>query len=373
MNEGCAKKNDQNAAQTGEGTALSEEQELALEILSGKVDEDSWTFPRSEVRREANQPLFAHLVTTSKKPELIAASLSALRAGQRGPRVVDSTVLTAVKTHLKSDDPRVLGRALRLAAPVISSDESNAEVVAQLTELGKQLPGGAERYAIITALDGVPLSHRTPAVTEILLQALEAKEAYVVSVALQAIKRGYRSFQDKDGLRKKVVPLLGHADAGVRGRAIALLVLLDQSAPDLPAKTIAALQDESPYVRAEACWALAKIRPKEAMHALIPLLEDRSEAVYTINAIPTLDGDQTRLNHRMRTATVREAAMQAVDDLAGKALTLPHVPKANRDAALTRNAEMAREWYTANQAQFPGSKATTGEAPKDKAAAAKGP
>ncbi len=345
------------SAEAVDGAGLNEEQQLALKVLTSKLKADRWTFPADEITNTTNQPLFVHLATKSNRPELVGASFHALHEThrKRSSGSLDVAAVDAMKQHLNTKDSRLLGRTLTLAAVAVADKASDPLLVQQLLEVAQKQQTPAARYALLDTLGSVPQERMTAEIAAYFVECLSAKEPYVVSQALYQIERARLSFKDDPSVVAKIKPLLQHADPGVRGRALSALVLLNQSEPSLPSAAVAALSDDAPYVRAEACHALSRIDHERAIHAAMPLLEDKAAALYTIENVPTLEGGTRRLNHRVTdAATVQQAAMAAVDTLAGKALTLPHVPSGpKREAALAAAAKQARDWYIANREQLP--------------------
>src|SRR5690606_38270710 len=151
---------------------------------------------------------------TSDRPALVGASFSALykshRKGVGEP--LDVVAVDAVKKHLSTDNSRLFGRALQLAATAIAQKTADPALAQQLTELARQQSSSAGRYALLETLGKIPQGQRGEAITAYFVESLQAKEPYVVSLALHLITRARHSFKDDASLFAKVQPLLKHQD-----------------------------------------------------------------------------------------------------------------------------------------------------------------
>lgn len=218
-----------------------------------------------------------------------------------------------------------------------------------------------------------------------LVNRLGAQQPQLVSAALAALERSADLEQnarlENTGLRRRVLELTAHENPGVRGRALRLLAnLARRSVPPWPprgtgwgplngvavrtslrepahvpvslweaalARAWAARADPHPYVRAEACEALARLGYIQAIHGLMQLVDDRQPSHYELEGFTLEDGRPGRLRHGIPgRALVSDSVLHAIQTLSAGQLRLePVEPKQPVDGAST-NAQRVRLWYT---------------------------
>jgi len=218
-----------------------------------------------------------------------------------------------------------------------------------------------------------------------LVNRLDAQQPQLVSAALAALERSADPEQDAQleqnaELRRRVLDLATHADPGVRGRALRLLASLAQrSVPAWPprgagwgpqngvavrtslhgpasvpvslweaalARAWAARADPHPYVRAEACEALARLGYIQAIHGLIQLVDDQQPSHYELERFSLEDGQPGRLRHDIAGRSfVSESALHAIQTLSAGQLRLEPVDPKQPVVGARTNAQRVRAWY----------------------------
>lgn len=322
--------------------------------LAKKVDKQTWRFPPEDANKASNAKLFTYLAATSEAPEVVGAALQgmygAYSAHSARKLKPDEDFNQVVLKQLKSDNPKLAARALKAARTSMSGKEANVELIAAVVALGPKYPTGPGRYALIDSLRVVSSKHRDDKLMALLIESLDAPEPYVQSYALQALYRATRSIKDTEGLKAKALSLAKHDNVGVRGRAIELLGALGKDDPVVVSTVLAALNDSHPYVRSEAAESLARLRHKEAIPALVKMVEAKERNRYMLKDWKTLDGEPGRLNHEGSAwGFEKDAAITAIRSLSSGDLKLDRVDPKRIEAGLDANAKQTLEWYAQNK------------------------
>src|SRR5690606_26773355 len=123
--------------------------------------------------------------------------------------------------------------------------------------------------------------------------------------------------------------LVRNEDPGVRGRALQLLSSLGgNDHPQTLDHARAALNDEHPYVRAEAREALARLGDKASIHELMNRIEDGERSLYDLRGWKLLDGRTGNVRHRVTSRSkVLESAMAAIASMSDGQLTLERIDR----------------------------------------------
>jgi hypothetical protein len=337
-----------------------EAQRTAINALLAKVNRSNWRVPSKDTNAPENARLFTYMAATETDPVLIGAGLSAMYGAysshSKRKAKPDADYATVVDKHLDSKDPKIATRALLAARTGIAGKEGNLALIGKVVGLASQDPyrSGPGRYAIIDTLRVVSAAQRTPEVVRVFEESLDSKETYVVSYALQALYRATRSIEDRDGLKSKALALAKHDDPGVRGRAIELLGTLGRDDAAVLKLVLAALSDESPYVRSEAAESVSRLRHRPAMHALIKLVDDKESNRYDIRDWTTLEGKPGRLHHDGSPwSRVYDAAMNAMRSLSGGELKLEKVNPKEIEKGLDASAALTKAWYAKEKSKIP--------------------
>lgn len=337
-----------------------EAQRAAIDALVQKLNRTNWRFPSTATNEPNNARLFTYLAATSEDPAVIGAALASMygaySAHSKRKAQPDADYVAAVEKHLGTEDPKLAARVLLAARTAISGKEGNVGLIDKIVAMADRDPykSGPGRYAIIDTLRVVSSNNRSPALVKVFEDSLDAKETYVVSYALQALYRSSRSVKDVAPVKAKALELAKHEDPGVRGRAIELLGAFGKDDPAVRELVLTALGDKSPYVRSEAAESIARLRYRPAIHALMPLVDDKESNRYEIRDWTTLDGKPGRLHHDGSPwSFVYDAAMNAVRSLSGGELELERVNPKEITQGLDKSAQATKTWYAKAKSKIP--------------------
>jgi hypothetical protein len=304
--------------------------------------------------------LFTHIAATATDPVVVGAALSAMYGAysshSKRKATPDADFALVVDKHLGSKDPKIATRALLAARTGIAGKDGSEELIKTVVSLASQEPyrDGPGRYAIIDTLRVVSANQRTKDVVQILEESLASKDTYVVSYALQALYRATRSIENRDALKAKALGMTKHDDPGIRGRAIELLGALGKDDAEVLKVVLEALSDAHPYVRSEAAEAIARLRHRPAIHALIKLVDDKESNRYDIRDWTMLDGKPGRLHHDGSPwSRVYDAAMNAIRSLSEGAVELERVNPKEIETTLDKNAATTKAWYAKERKNIP--------------------
>lgn len=304
--DGAAKKDDAPASPDGAltiGTKLTDEQKKAATELAAKVKRGK--FPWAEQAKKENAELFLHLAATSDKKEVVAAALHGMSRSwtywkKNDKKMhVNEDYQAVVRARLGSSDDNILGRAIEAAPNAIAVDNPDKAVVSKLAAMAKGHKNAAARVAATDAIARAKDFQKNADIVDALLDALDDKEAYVVSTALFRMQFSAYSIVKKDALYAKAKELLGHKDQGVRGRAAVFAANLAQSndqKKELGGLIFPMLKDEAPFVRSYAATALSTLKRQDAIHAFMGMLEDTEKNSYNIK-YTKLTGEPGTVHH----------------------------------------------------------------------------
>jgi hypothetical protein len=213
-----------------------------------------------------------------------------------------------------------------------------------------------------------------------LIQRLDSQQPQLISAALAGLLRSAEPEQNAE-LRRRALELTAHGDPGVRGRALRLLAsLARRSVPAWPARGTgwgprhgvavrtslhqpayvpvslweatlarawAARIDPHPYVRAEACEALARLGYIQAIHGLVRLVDDQQPSRYELEGFALEDGRPGKLRHEIPDRSlVADSALHAIETLSAGQLRLEPIDPRQPAASASGNAQRVRTWYT---------------------------
>lgn len=224
-----------------------------------------------------------------------------------------------------------------------------------------------------------------------LVHLLDNQQPQRISAALEALER--RAGQEQNAkaepdsepepnaeLRRRALELTAHGDPGVRGRAlrllasrarrrvpawpprgagwgpqngVAILTSLDQPAyvpvslwDATLARAWAARVDPHPYVRAEACEALARLGYIQAIHGLMQLVDDQQSSQYELEGFTLEDGKLGKLRHEIPGRSfVSESALHAIQTLSAGQLRLEPIDPTQPAVSARTNLQRVRSWY----------------------------
>lgn len=335
-------------------------QQKVVDELLAKLNRETWRFPSKDTNAPENARLFTHIAATATDPAVVGAALSAMYGAysshSKRKATPDSDFALVVDKHLRSQDPKLATRALLAARTGIAGKDGSEELIRTVVSLASQEPyrDGPGRYAIIDTLRVVSANQRTKEVVQILEESLDSKNTYVVSYALQALYRATRSIENRDALKAKALGMTAHEDPGIRGRAIELLGALGRDDAEVLKVVLKALSDAHPYVRSEAAEAIARLRHRPAIHALVKLVDDKESNRYDIRDWSMLDGKPGRLHHDGSPwSRVYDAAMNAIRSLSEGAVELDRVNPKEIEKTLDKNAATTKAWYAKERKNIP--------------------
>lgn len=364
----CSKKEAPSTSDTSEAPrpqgvqldfAPSEQDRETIDAILGRLNQKTQRFAYSDASKKSNAKLFTYLAATSDDPVVIAASLQAIQSSysHRSPQKEkpDADLDRVLLEHLGSKTPNILGRALMASRISLMRPDPDRQLVEAIVKLAAAHPDGPGRYSILEALNVLRGAARTPDVIDVFRSSLKSQEPYVLSVALQGLRDGAKNQTQNTELRDRALELTQSADPGVRGRALQLLSTLGgNDHPPTLERARAALGDEHPYVRAEACEALARLGDKASIHALMKRIEDKERSFYDLRGWKLLDGRNGNVRHRIaRRSKVQEAALAAIAGLSDGQLSLERIDRKQRGPALEKNVDLAKAWYAKAKATLP--------------------
>jgi hypothetical protein len=348
------------AATAGLKFKPTDAQQQIIDGLLTRLNRENWRFPSKDTNAPENARLFTYLAATSKDPAVIGAALTAMYGAysshSKRKAKPDADFVTVVNEHLATKDPKIATRALLAARTGMAGKDASPQLITTVASLASRDPyrSGPGRYAVIDALRVISATQRTPEVVKIFEQSLDSSDTYVVSYALQALYRATRSIENRNELKGKVLGMAKHEDPGVRGRALELLGALGRDDQEVLKTVLAALSDPSPYVRSEAAQAVARLRYRPAIHALVKLVDDKESNRYDIRNWTMLDGKPGRLHHDGSPwSRVDDAAMNAIRSLSGGELKLERVNPKEIEKTLDANAATTKAWYAKEKRKIP--------------------
>lgn len=302
------------------------------------------------------------LAGDSKDPAVIVAALDAVQARYVSQAArhepFDEALDRTLQNRLRSAHPAVVAKALSVATVPLIAGSPGEKLVRAVSELAEPDQAPERRQAALQTLNSIRPSERSSEWFQLFETALRAREPQVVTTALEMLLLSPRAWQNRTDLRRRWVPIVSglvtHADPGVRGRALALLGLLDPAGAGTRALARRALRDSYPYVRAVGCDVLERTGEAAYIHDVIPLLSDPSVATYDLTGWTRLDGGPGHEEHVLPgRRLVAEAALHAVQTLAGGAVLLPFGGPEGSAAQLADSIRRAQEWYTSERARLP--------------------
>jgi len=351
---------------------LDAAQQKAADALVGKIK--NGRFPNEAVRDKANAKLFLYLAATSKKPDVIMASLQAMKMAftssesykkkeHAGP---DYGVVIAA--HLKSKDEKIQGYALEAAPHAVSGKSPHQPVVDRLIEIANDHKSAAARAEAIDRLRLVRNFQQDEKIAEAFLKALDNDKPYVVSKALFGLRLRATGLVMRDKFLAKARQLLKHADPGVRGRAAELVGRLGAGKEDVAAELEALLEDENPFTRSAATSALAHMGHLSSVRKIIKLVDDTEKNTYDIRDFKTLTGRAGWVHHDGSAwSRVQDAAIRSLERLSMKTKTrfkADRVDSKDVEGSLKKNARAAKNWYAKVKAELPKAEEPKDEQPK---------
>jgi hypothetical protein len=346
----------------GESVSFSEEVKAQAASLQPQLQDSSALYKVTGVKE--NGPAFVYLASTSEDPKIAAAAFQGMSETyttyekSTDKNQVDAAYLAALRKGLASTDKPTLYWALKAAATTQRDDAQDAEITKILNDIARNHAELGARYEALQALSTGSRWQQNEETAETFLQAL-SKEPLLASLALFRWdgKAGFSS--KKEQLHAAILPLLEHADPGVRGRALLVVtetVPADQKS-ELAGKLEAMLQDQHAYVRSMAAKSLADMRHLSSAARLMPLLDDKANNTYDIT-YDTLLGQSGTAHHdggpwsRVDDSTLIALHLMSNQLPEGKRLEYPKINSGSVDADIATEVEKTRAWFKANEQEL---------------------
>jgi hypothetical protein len=340
---------------------LDAAQKQAARQLAGKLR--GGRFPGDVIRDPANAKLFLYLAATSEEPELIVAALQAmkmaytLRAGPRALAHADDDYAAVVAAYLRSDNTKIQAQAIEAAAHSVRGPKPSRPVIDELVVIGTSHAHPGARAQAVALVQLVKDFAKDPKIAAALLQALDDKEAYVVSRALEGLRTWAANLPTQDRFLAKARQLIAHDNSAVRGRAAELAGRLGADTQGLVEQLVPLLDEKDPFVRSSAALALGHLGHLPSAHRIVKLLSDKEDNTYVFCCYTSLAGRKTRVAHRGSTwPQVRDAAINALARLSTRTeerFMPAQVDRDDVDGSLAKNAKTAKAWYLKVKAKLP--------------------
>lgn len=330
--------------------------ELAASVV-GEGPRSSRALPRQRVAGQVATAVTSGDGSPGNELELALIEADYVERLARGEGA-DPGLDQALTRGLQDEDPVVVARALAVASLPFVAGVADPSLVTAIAELAVPTQPVARRQAALVALSSLRPSQRSREVLERFGGALQAPEPPVITTALRALLDSPRAWERERDLRASwapiVIELTEHPDPGVRGRALALSSLLDETGEQSQARARRALRDAHPYVRAVGCDILGRRGQQAHVHDLIPLVADLAEARYELTGWRGLDGEPAALSHTLPGRDlVADAALHAVATLAAGDLELSLGGRGSTAVSLQSSIARAQAWYAVARPRLP--------------------
>jgi HEAT repeat protein len=334
-----------------------------MEIISRRGD------AASRRRHRGGEDGLAYLVLAAQdhRPRVVARGLSGMSRswslrGRRGHRI-NADFVKVVRARLRDGPTRVRVAALASARLLLSARPLDKGVLGDVLACLKA-PASTVRFFAVRSLFNVaefqipkPRKGRLKAkIIRALIPLLDDPKPSVIAATADVLARvGFPKMPHREALIAKAKGLVDHPMAKVRGTA---LTLWSRLARKRDHKALApalrrALVDGHGYVRGTAAQGLAEVGQLAAIHALVPLLDDRRRTLLKVKKGRKF-GRQLILMTTMG-KQVRVVALRAM----AKLTESRRVPlDLGRDAGfvgavLTGAIERARAYYAAHKTKLP--------------------
>ena len=340
---------------------LSAAQKKAADALVGKIL--NGRFPNDAVRNKENAKLFLYLAATSKKPEVLTASLQAMKMAftssesYKKKEYAGEDYGIVILMHLQSKDTKMLGYALEAAPHAVSGREAYKPVVDELVKIAATHKDPAGRAEAIDRLRLVRNFQQDQTIADAFMKALDSDKPYLISKALFGLRLRATGLVMRDKFLAKARQLLKHADPGVRGRAAELAGRLGARNEAVAQEIEALLKDENAFTRSAATSALAHMGHLASVHKIITMVGDTEKNTYDIRGYQTLSGRAGWVHHDGSAwSRVQDAAIRSLERLSMKTkirFKADRVDSKDVEGSLAKNAKAAKAWYAKVKSELP--------------------
>jgi hypothetical protein len=249
----------------------------------------------------------------------------------------------------------VQARTLALSSSLLRSSAARADWVTKLLAWASapHLQSGPARFALLSALRQTKTPLRTSAWYDAFHDALFASEPYVVALASDTLLDALPGLTDKTSLHAMGLLLLEDDDPLLRSKGVEIVGSTSRGSIAAVFAIYERLDDPNPYIRSKACFALARMKHRAAIHRIVALLDDTSDNSLRYTR-PQLEGvDAAQISNGSPWGSVQDAAVSALRVLSHGGLQLVAIDPRNVALLTSQNASAARAWYRANASQLP--------------------
>ena len=320
-------------------------------------------FKFEELSRKENGPLFVHLAKHSEDPGVLIGALDGMARTYRADKesekknLADNDYDAAVLRCLDSNDEGVLAAAMA-AAKYALLDSPNEDVIRRICNVGSNHDCGGARVQALNILFLVRNYAANPRILDVFVKAL-ADEPCVASTSLFHASYGWTQSDKAPEIKSSIEKLLGHTDAGVRGRAIETLGEFYKSDSEfIITKATPLLEDSNAFVRASAIKALGAVRDPRTIHLMMPLSDDSAKCTYEIEYTNLVD-QKERVYHdgspwsRVDDAVLREISSVTYGLGDEKRFKLGDIGYKTVDEDIAREKKRLQAWYQSFQQENP--------------------
>lgn len=295
-------------------------------------------------RAPENVKAFLSLALAGAPPRLTAAALYALEAAHAAHLAEARGLTDAVLANLESTNDEVLGAALNVSRSLFTSGVDTSAIEKRLLGLAPRLTKGPKRYSLLDSLAGLQSARIGDAHIALAQESLGDEAPYVRSRALRFLElHGHRaSASSAPELAASVKLRFTDPDPGVRGRAAVVLATLGQGEPAVFRDM---LKDPVPYVRSQACAALARANNFEYLTDILQLADSTMVARYDIRGWTTLEGEPGCESHTgSSSGYLGESAAVALLLLNHGTVKLEPIAAEDIQGSLRRNRQVLAAW-----------------------------
>ena len=340
------------------GALTDEERALAAEAEKAALATDSYVgvpnghFGALNERLRAHPRVLVQLASASTEPQVVVSALGELASYALDG--VDPKVDAKPAFFARLSDPSlaIRGAALQAAAfvgPYVGFGDTDAELAGKLADHCQHEAHPTIRAAACASLASRARhdADRTAEVESVMVVALEDSSAFVVGRTL-----GNLITWCSPKLMEAYLTLAKGNEPIVRGyAAVGLGSCLGEHRESVVGALEAMLRDASPFVEADAAFALGLHASWSSVDLVLPLLEDERVATTTPMAFTEvrLDGEgkaQWRIGYN---ESVAHEAMEGLVHAASGATPM-FIPEDDKDLARTKKQFVA--WWKANKGRL---------------------
>lgn len=307
-------------------------------------------FPDEIRSNEAGLDAFREVATSHFDPRVVAAGLDALtyHLWEGSLDVSEPWLEPLLSLRLAAESPLVMDRALDLSEAYVT--RGGHEVVAdQIATILRGHPHAGARFRAVQVLARQEGWAAEPDSVSAMLHATKDERPWVAAEAYQRIGWSAGEVEDPRGVLRLILEGVEHPEPAVRGRALRAATQYAATDPWVQSMQRGALEDASPYVRAEALKGVADGVDVRALSRVVALSKDPSPDVLRLSGWTYLDGrvGVTRLGVS-RSGILADVALDTLETLTvGMEEGFVRRPLDPEDVlgSLSNEGERASSWY----------------------------